>query len=78
MNRAEGKESKVVILDGHAFLRLDLSRLEKFADDWDLQWEDAEQDPLKTVGLGICRQRWRNPTSNQGGLAWEVCVGPVL
>lgn len=79
VNRAVGKENKEVILDGHAFLRLVLSRLEKFVDDWDQQW-DAEHDPLKTVGREICRQRshlWKNQTRNQG-LAWEVYVGPML
>ena len=65
VNRAVGKENKEVILDGHAFLRLDASRLEMIADDWDLRW-DAEQDPLKTVGREICRQRQQNLTSNQG------------
>jgi hypothetical protein len=77
VNRAVGKGNKEVILDGHAFLRLVLSRLEMFVD-WDLQWP-AEQDPLKTVGREICRQRpchrRQNRASNQG-LAWKVCVGP--
>ena len=77
VNRAVGKENKEVVLDGRVFLRLVLSRPGMFADDcdWVLQW-DAEQDPLKTVGREICRQRWQNRPSNQG-LAWEVYVGPM-
>jgi hypothetical protein len=55
VNRAVGKENKEVIQDGHAFLRLVLSRLGMFVD-WVLQWS-AEKDRLKTVGRGICRQR---------------------
>jgi hypothetical protein len=78
VNRAVGKENKEVILDGHAFLSLVLSRLEMFVDDWVLKW-DAEHDPLKMVGREICRERphlWDNLTSNQG-LGWEVYVGPM-
>lgn len=56
VNRAVGKQNKEVILDGQVFLRLVLSRLEMLVDDWVLQW-DAEQDPLKTVGREIRRQR---------------------
>ena len=79
VNRAVGKENTEVILDGHAFLRLVLSRLEMFVDDWVLQW-DAEQDPLKTVGQEICRQRpghRRQILASNQGLAWGVYVGPM-
>ena len=73
VNRAVEKEDKEVILNGHAFLRLVLSHLGMFVD-----WSD-DQDPLKTTGREICRQRpyhrQQNLASNQG-LALEVCVGP--
>jgi len=77
VNRAVEKENKEVILVGHAFLRLVLSRLWMIVD-WVLQWS-SEQDPVKTVGREICRQRpyhrRQNLASNQG-MAWEVYVGP--
>ena len=71
------KENKEVILAGHVFLGLVLSRLWMIVD-WDLQRSD-EQDPLKMVGREICRQRpyhrRQNLASNQG-LAWGVYVEP--